>query len=36
MNHSCDPNILVKHESISKNTFIAMHDIRKDEELTYD
>ncbi|MEA3514417.1 MAG: SET domain-containing protein-lysine N-methyltransferase [Nanoarchaeota archaeon] len=36
MNHSCDPNIVIKHESLSKNNFIAMRNIKKGEELTYD
>jgi len=36
MNHSCNPNIVVKHESIAKSTFIALRDIKKGEELTHD
>ncbi len=36
INHSCNPNVIVKHESIAKSKFIAMHDIKKGEELTYD
>jgi len=36
MNHSCDPNTLVKHTSISKSTFVAIKNIKKGEELTYD
>lgn len=36
INHSCNPNIIVKHESIAKSTFIAMKNIKKGEELTYD
>lgn len=36
MNHSCNPNIVVKHDSIAKSTFIAMRDIKKGEELTHD
>lgn len=36
MNHSCNPNILIKHISITKSKFIAMKDIKKNEELTYD
>jgi SET domain-containing protein len=36
MNHSCNPNILVKHMSIARSTFVAMRDIKKGEELTYD
>ena len=31
-NHSCDPNLGVRGEI----TFVAMHDIRADEELTHD
>jgi SET domain-containing protein len=36
MNHSCNPNVLVKHKSITKSNFIALRDIREGEELTYD
>jgi SET domain-containing protein len=36
INHSCDPNILVKHKSIAKSIFVAVKDIKKGEELTYD
>jgi len=36
MNHSCNPNIVVKHTSIAKSTFIALRDIKKGEELTHD
>lgn len=36
MNHSCNANIAVKHESIAKSTFMAMRDIKKGEELTHD
>ncbi len=36
INHSCNPNVLVKHHSIAKSSFIAMQDIKKGEELTYD
>jgi len=36
INHSCDPNVLIKHETISKSKFYAMKDIKKGEQLTYD
>lgn len=36
MNHSCNPNIVIKHESIAKSSIIAMRDIIKGEELTHD
>ena len=36
MNHSCNPNILVKYKSIAKSNFIALRDIKKGEELNYD
>jgi len=36
INHSCDPNILVKHETIAKSKFYAMKNISKDEQFTYD
>ncbi len=36
MNHSCNPNILVKHKSIAKSSFVAIRDIKKGVELTYD
>jgi len=36
INHSCSPNILVKHRTIAKSDFYAMRDIKKEEELTYD
>lgn len=36
INHSCDPNIIVKHLSISKSEFYASKDIKKGEQLTYD
>ena len=36
MNHSCDPNVFVKHKSMTKSEFYAMKDIKKGEELTYD
>jgi hypothetical protein len=36
MNHSCNPNILIKYKSMTKSEFIAMCNIKKGEELTYD
>ena len=36
MNHSCDPNVLVKHETIARSKYYAMRDIKKGEQLTYD
>ena len=36
MNHSCDPNIIIKHETIARSKFYAMKDIKKGEQLTYD
>lgn len=36
MNHSCNPNVLVRHHTIAKSSFVAMRDIKKNEELTYD
>jgi len=36
MNHSCNPNVLVKHKTIAKSEFYAMMDIKKGEQLTYD
>jgi hypothetical protein len=36
MNHSCNPNVFVKHKTIKISDFIAMKDIKKGEELTYD
>jgi SET domain-containing protein len=36
INHSCNPNVVVKHESIAKSTFIALCNIKKREELTCD
>lgn len=36
MNHSCNPNVIVKHKSMAKSEFYAMRDIKKGEELTYD
>jgi len=36
INHSCSPNMLVKHRTIAKSDFYALRDIKKGEELTYD
>jgi SET domain-containing protein len=36
MNHSCDPNVFIKHETIARSKFYAMRDIKKGEQLTYD
>ena len=36
MNHSCNPTIVVNHTSIAKKIFIALRDIERGEELTYD
>ncbi len=36
MNHSCNPNIVIKYETIAKSIFVAMKDIKKGKELTYD
>ena len=36
MNHSCDPNTIVKHKSISIKDVYAFRDIKKGEELTHD
>lgn len=36
INHSCDPNVLIKHETIARSKFYAMRDIKKNEQLTYD
>lgn len=36
INHSCNPNVLVKHISISKSACYAMRNIKKGEELTCD
>ena len=36
INHSCDPNVIVKHDTIAKSRFYAMRDIKKGEQLTYD
>lgn len=36
INHSCNPNVLVKHETIARSKFYAMRDIKKGEQLTYD
>lgn len=36
MNHSCNPNVIVKHETIARSVFIALKNIKKGEELTHD
>ncbi len=36
MNHSCDPNVLIKYETIARSKFYAIKDIKKGEQLTYD
>ncbi|MFA4872420.1 MAG: SET domain-containing protein-lysine N-methyltransferase [Patescibacteria group bacterium] len=36
INHSCDPNVLVKHETIARSKFFTMRDIKKGEQFTYD
>ncbi len=36
INHSCDPNVVIKHETIARSKFYAMQDIQKGEQLTYD
>ena|SRR3989338_8136285 len=36
INHSCNPNVIVKHETIARSSFFAMNNIKKGEELTYD
>jgi len=36
MNHSCNPNILIDHKSMTKSDFYAMKDIWEGEELNYD
>jgi len=36
INHSCEPNIFVKHKTITISDFFAMRDIKKGKELTYD
>ncbi|MCK4670229.1 MAG: SET domain-containing protein [Nanoarchaeota archaeon] len=36
MNHSCNPNVYIKHSSMKKMEFYAMRNIKKGEELTYD
>lgn len=36
INHSCEPNVYVKHETIARSKYFAMRDIKKGEEFTYD
>lgn len=36
MNHSCNPNVLIDHKSMTKSEFYAMKDIDKGNELKYD
>ncbi|MFA5992915.1 MAG: SET domain-containing protein-lysine N-methyltransferase [Candidatus Pacearchaeota archaeon] len=36
INHSCNPNVLIKHDTIKKSRFYAMRDIKVGEQLTYD
>ncbi|MFH1425808.1 MAG: SET domain-containing protein-lysine N-methyltransferase [Candidatus Kerfeldbacteria bacterium] len=36
MNHSCNPNVFIKHETIARSKFYAMRDIKKGEQFTYD
>ncbi|MFH1253216.1 MAG: SET domain-containing protein-lysine N-methyltransferase [Candidatus Uhrbacteria bacterium] len=36
INHSCDPNVFIKHETIARSKFFAMRDIKKDEQFIYD
>ena len=36
MNHSCNPNTVVKHKTIAIKDTIAFRDIKKGEELTHD
>ncbi|MFT4308161.1 MAG: SET domain-containing protein-lysine N-methyltransferase [Candidatus Woesearchaeota archaeon] len=36
MNHSCEPNVVVKHETIARKRCIALRRIEKGEELTHD
>lgn len=36
INHSCDPNVEVRHETIARSKFFAMKDIPEGTELTYD
>ena len=36
MNHSCDPNCIIKHENMKVKYVYARRDIKKGEELTHD
>lgn len=36
INHSCNPNVLIKHKTIARSKYYAMKDIKKGEQLTYD
>lgn len=36
INHSCDPNVYIKHETIARSSFFALRGIQRGEELTYD
>lgn len=36
INHSCNPNILVKHKTIAISDFFALKNIKKGEEITVD
>jgi len=36
INHSCDPNVFVKHETIARSKYYAMKDVKKGEQFTYD
>ena len=36
INHSCNPNLLIKHKTMAKSAIYAMGNIKKGEELTYD
>ncbi len=36
INHSCNPNVLVKHETIARSKFYAIRNIKKGEQFTYD
>ncbi|MBW3003510.1 SET domain-containing protein [Candidatus Woesearchaeota archaeon] len=36
VNHSCEPNCATKYHSITKKSLVALRDIKKGEQLTYD
>ena len=36
INHSCEPNVLIRHRTMSEREVFAMRDIKKGEELTCD